>query len=45
MMRATAIPGDQVTLRADRPFLFSLRDVPSGTILFFGRVADPSIKE
>jgi serine protease inhibitor len=44
MMRATAIPGDQVTLRADRPFLFALRDVPTGTILFFGRVTDPLVK-
>jgi serpin B len=30
------------TLRADRPFLFAVRDVPTGAIVFMGRVADPS---
>jgi serine protease inhibitor len=32
-----------VVLRADRPFLFAVRDVPTGAILFLGRVGDPSI--
>lgn len=32
-----------VVLRADRPFLFAVRDVPTGAILFLGRVRDPSI--
>lgn len=27
---------------SDRPLLFLLADVPSGTVLFIGRVADPS---
>lgn len=31
-----------LVIRADRPFLFALRDVPTGAILFLGRVADPS---
>jgi len=26
----------------DRPFIFVIRDVESGTILFVGRVVDPS---
>jgi serpin B len=42
VMRASGAPGEPVTLRVDRPFLFALRDVPTGTILFLGRVADPS---
>jgi len=42
VMRGTAIP-QQVTLRVDRPFLFALRDRPTGAVLFLGRVADPSI--
>jgi serpin B len=43
VMRATAMPAEPVTFRADRPFLFALRDVPTGAILFLGRVGDPSI--
>ena len=43
----TGGPGDTskpVVVRADRPFLFVLTDVPTGTVLFMGRVADPSVK-
>jgi len=43
VMRATAMPAEPVVFRADRPFLFALRDVPTGAILFLGRVGDPSI--
>ena len=43
VMRATAMPVEPVTVRADRPFLFALRDVPTGAVLFLGRVGDPSI--
>ncbi len=43
VIRATGMPAEPVTLRVDRPFLFAVRDVPTGTILFLGRVGDPSI--
>jgi len=43
VMGRTSMPADVVTLRVDRPFLFALRDLPTGTILFLGRVADPSV--
>ena len=37
-------PLKRITLRLDRPFLFVLRDVQTGAILFMGRVVDPSVK-
>ena len=43
VMRATAMPSEPLTVRVDRPFLFALRDVPTGAILFLGRVGDPSL--
>lgn len=44
VMRLTAMPVAQepASFRADRPFLFVLRDRPSGAILFLGRVAQPT---
>jgi serpin B len=33
---------EPVELRVDRPFLVVLRDLPTGAIVFLGRVADPS---
>jgi serpin B len=48
---ATAVIGDtgggpsplkEISLRLDRPFLFFLRDVETGAVLFMGRVTDPS---
>lgn len=42
VMRATA-GQEQVALQVDRPFLFALRDRPTGAVLFLGRVTDPSV--
>ena len=40
----TSGPGSSpIELRVDRPFLFVLRDVPTGAVVFMGRVADPSL--
>ena len=30
------------TVRADRPFLFAIREAQTGTLLFLGRIADPT---
>ena len=36
-----SIPVVEVELNLDRPFLFGIRDVPTGALLFLGWVADP----
>ncbi len=37
-------PAKVVSLRFNRPFLFLVRDVQTGTILFMGHVTDPSVE-
>ena len=38
----SAAPGEPVEIIVDRPFIFLIRDGATGTILFIGRVMDPS---
>jgi serpin B len=38
----SAGPIEAITLVIDRPFIFLIRDIPSGQILFLGRVLDPA---
>ena len=42
MARGMGRPQEFEEFHADHPFLFLLRDVRSGAVLFIGRVADPS---
>lgn len=43
VVRATALfhPSEPIEVKVDRPFLYAIQDVRSGTCLFLGRVADP----
>ncbi len=42
VMDLRALPADPAVLEIDRPFLFALRDRETGTVLFLGRVLDPT---
>jgi serpin B len=43
MAEGAAPPEEEpIELRIDRPFLFAIRDTASGTLLFLGRVTNPS---
>ncbi len=43
IMEATALPiGEPVEVNLDRPFLFLIRDIDTGAVLFVGRVANPA---
>jgi serpin B len=41
MLAGSAAPRSLVQFHVDRPFLFMIRDLPTGTPLFLGRVVDP----
>ena len=46
MFPTSAMPGrepDPIPFHVDHPFLFAIRHVPSGAILFLGRIADPTL--
>jgi serpin B len=38
-------PGEPVTVHVDRPFVFAIRDVQTGAVLFLGQVTDPSTQD
>lgn len=40
-MRLTAMPAEPVQVTIDHPFIFLIRDIKTGTVLFIGRVMDP----
>jgi serpin B len=42
IMRETAVPAEPVEMTMNRPFIFLIRDIDTGAILFVGRVLDPS---
>jgi serpin B len=42
VMGITSAPLDPATVTIDRPFIFLIRDIATGAVLFTGRVTDPS---
>ena len=42
IVTATGAPVFDITLTIDRPFIFIIRDIPTGQILFIGRVLNPA---
>ena len=41
IMKETAMPGQPAEVTIDRPFIFLIRDIETGAVLFVGRVMDP----
>jgi serpin B len=42
MVGITSLPANPVDVTIDRPFIFLIRDIPTGTVLFLGRVLNPA---
>jgi len=45
VMRATSAPMEVKEFTADRPFVWMIRDVETGALLFLGQMVDPSAEE
>jgi serpin B len=43
IMRETAIPAQPIEVTIDHPFIFLIRDIDTGAILFVGRVLNPGV--
>jgi len=41
IMRATAMPATPLEVTVDRPFIFLIRDIQTGSVIFVGRVINP----
>jgi len=41
IMRATAMPAMPLQVTVDRPFIFLIRDIQTGSVIFVGRVVNP----
>ena len=41
IMKLTSMPTDTAVVEVDRPFIFLIRDIETGSILFLGRVVNP----
>lgn len=42
IVRLTSIPSEIIKVEIDRPFIFLIRDIDTGTILFVGRLTNPN---
>ena len=43
VMKMTCMPRPLVVFRADHPFLFFIKHIQSGSVLFMGRLVNPSL--
>ncbi len=41
LMMLSSLPPEGIQMIIDRPFIYLIRDVPTGSLLFMGRVVDP----
>jgi len=42
IMKETAMPSQPVEVTIDHPFIFLIRDIDTGAIIFVGRILNPS---